>query len=289
MIDRPRVALIGHVTEDVFESGIKPGGCVTYASCVLHRLGCQVELHTSCAPDWTHPIADEHLEVHRLESSVTTRFRNDFRSDGTRSQTLIQRAEPLQTIDAREFDWLHIVPVLDEVDLDAWMPRLVRARATSTRVSVGLQGFTRHAAKPLPSTVGHLCIDRRAQWLDSIDMIFASEEDLQGQPELLDELVARVPTVMLTLGERGARVWQHREQTCEVGVFETLATDPTGAGDTFAAAVVGSLANGRSLESALRCGAAFASLVIESTGISGILRDAGDAELHARERLIEVV
>src|SRR5690606_24497023 len=98
----------------------------------------------------------------------------------------------------------------------------------------------------------------------------------RGQGDLLDRLVAAVPLVVFTHGERGCELIARGRTAARVGVFPTREVDPTGAGDAFAAGFLLALARGAEPVDAARLGAAAASIVIEGRAGEALPR-AGEA------------
>ena len=103
--------------------------------------------------------------------------------------------------------------------------------------------------------------------------IFLSQEDIDGYADssLLKKLTTHVPIVAVTLGEQGAKV-HLGEEILTVGVREVQAVDPTGAGDTFAAAFLFALAKGETPADAAKLAAAAASIVVEAKGPAALPR-----------------
>ena len=105
-------------------------------------------------------------------------------------------------------------------------------------------------------------------------------EDLIGQGDLLERLVAYVPIVACTYGRDGADVYVDGRPT-RVGTYPADDVDPTGAGDTFAAGFIYGVASGLDPLRAASLGAASASIVVEEVGGRAIPRIASDARLRA--------
>jgi sugar/nucleoside kinase (ribokinase family) len=158
-----------------------------------------------------------------------------------------------------------IAPVMAEVDHKKW--RAIRGKKIT---ALGLQGFLKHAPrtdlsqKRLVVPTGD-AFDK--QLLDGVDAVFFSEEDMAlfGPAGLLDDLLSTVNLVFMTRGEKGCSVFSNRG-SFDVRTYQTNAIDPTGAGDTFAAAAALALAAGGSPRQAAGIGAAAASIVVEGMG-----------------------
>ncbi len=255
----PRVLVCGHVTLDRYGDTVLPGGSAYYAGQAYRALGARVSVVTAAGPDFPS-AALTGVEAQVAPAPRTTAFENRYAADGRRSQTVGAVAPPLDPTSLvaswRAVDVLHLAPVIGEVSLRAWR-EAVRARI----VGVGLQGFVRAV---LPG--GEVAQPRwefEPSDLAGVSAVCVGEDDLTGQGDLLDRLVAAVPLVAFTKGEHGCELIA-RGRTQRVGVFCTRQVEPTGAGDVFAAGFFLGLARGATPVDAARLGAAAASVVVEA-------------------------
>jgi hypothetical protein len=184
-----------------------------------------------------------------------------------------------EVLDAKwgKSDAVFLAPVFGEIDLAAWIGAL-----EGRTFGLGLQGFLKQAGELHPEIAGRRHVVARPfeidpQLLAQVDAVFLSEEDIEvfGSENLLDDLRRSVPLVSVTRGERGAVVYRG-DETLEVGVAQCEVVDPTGAGDSYAAAFLFALARGDSLPAAARLATAAASIVVEAQG-GGSLHRVGDA------------
>jgi 1D-myo-inositol 3-kinase len=262
------VLVCGHVTLDRYGTSLLPGGSAYYAAHAYRGLGARARVATAAGADFPEREALAGLEVSLELSRCTTTFVNVYAPDGTRSQR-VEAAAP--ALDPRrlpvawaEPDLLHLAPVLGEVDAVAWCSA-VPARF----VGIGVQGWVR-SVKPDGRVT-----ERPWTWegagLEGIDAACLGEDDLRGQGDLLDRLVAAVPIVAFTHGVRGCDVIV-RGRTHRVGVYPAQEVDPTGAGDVFSAAFFLALASGADPAEAGRLGAAAASIVVEGRGGEALCR-----------------
>jgi 1D-myo-inositol 3-kinase len=252
------VLVCGHVTLDRYGEALLPGGSAWYASHAHRGLGARCRIATAAGPDLP-PDALAGLDAEVAPAAETTRFVNAYAPDGRRTQRLEAVAPPLDPgrLPAawRETDLLHLAPVIGEVDLMAFRAA-VRARV----VGLGVQGWVR-ARAPDGAVV-------QPPWrfdpadLAGVDAVCLGEDDLRGQGDLLDRLVAAVPIVAFTHGERGCELVV-RGRTTWIGVHPAREVDPTGAGDVFAAGFLLGLARGADPVEAARLGSAAASVVVE--------------------------
>jgi sugar/nucleoside kinase (ribokinase family) len=208
------------------------------------------------------------VQVHSGEASSTTVFGHGYDRSGARELTLLDRAPDLSPDDVPE-EWrrvgvLHVAPVMAEVSAD--VVSVVRADF----VGVTAQGWLRRvgangrvAAGPWAVPEG---IVRRS------DAVVVSDEDLRGSPSLSSGLAALAesgPVVVLTHGAEGATAW-HAGRVWRQAACPARAVDPTGAGDTFAAALFVRLWEGADLRAALGFAAAAAAFAVEMRGAGGL-------------------
>ena len=275
---------VGQVTHDRYGDAIVPGGCAFYGARTFAALGARVGLVTSVGTDFACDDGLAGIEVLRQTVGETTIFLNTYPDDGPRIQWNERAAPPVTptplTAGWRRPDVLFLAPVFGEIDLAVW------TAAVEPRVAgIGLQGFLKQPGAPHPEVSGRRAVVRRPFDLDAgllarFDAVFLSAEDIEvfGDAELLPRLRAAVPLVSLTLGERGSVVYRG-DQELRVGVVPTRVVDPTGAGDTYAAAFLFALARGADPVDAARLGAAAASVVVEGQGGATLARV---AEARAR-------
>src|SRR6185503_13184471 len=91
----PRLLAVGHVTFDLREGREVLGGSVSYAALTAQRLGWTAGVLTAAGADFDPARELPGVEVFVSPSSATTRFRNLYDEDGTRRQSLVARADPL--------------------------------------------------------------------------------------------------------------------------------------------------------------------------------------------------
>ena len=98
-------------------------------------------------------------------------------------------------------------------------------------------------------------------------VLFLSEEDLGGGPDagVPADWLSATPITVLTAGWRGARVHEGG-RWYDVPAVPVEEVDPTGAGDSFAAAFMAALDDGADAAEAARFAAAVASFVVEAPG-----------------------
>jgi sulfofructose kinase len=118
---------------------------------------------------------------------------------------------------------------------------------------------------------------------DQVDHLVCSERfavEATGRPEpqqALAQLASRIPTVVITLGQRGL-VWQHGSQKGTLPAFELLTVDTTGAGDAFHGAYCAGVARGLPFEQCLQFASAAGALCCTRLGARPGLPRRSDVE-----------
>ena len=265
----------GHVTHDRYGGAIRAGGSAYYGAKVFEALGARSRLVTVVGEDFSANDELAGLAVSRAVSGHTTSFENEYPENIPRRQWVhaVARgvAPDLLPPDWRRSDVLFLGPVCGEVDAEGWL-----SAAEAKVVGFGIQGLLKqpganvaNGKRPIVKrpVAANLAAFRRVR------AAFLSDEDLSllAPDGFLAALRSVVPIVVVTRGASGATIFQgggeHR-----VGVFPTRAVDPTGAGDTFAAAFLFALARGDSVLDAGRLGAAAASIVVEAEAGTALSR-----------------
>ncbi|MBV9786650.1 MAG: ribokinase [Chloroflexi bacterium] len=255
--------VIGHICADLQPDGsTRLGGTALFAALTAHCLGLRTAILTACAPDFDLSAIPEGVQIFRQPSPETTIFENRYHADG-RTQLLHARAE---TIDLRYVPdaWLdapivHIAPITQEV------PDTVAALFPQAQIGVTPQGWIRTVQPDKIVTTAPN--DLLALPFTGVRIVILSEEDVQSDEPLVEQLAQRIPILVLTRAERGATVFVSGVPT-DVAAFPAKVVDPTGAGDVFAAAFFMALQQGQLPVAAARWACAAASYAIEGPGIS---------------------
>ncbi len=230
------VLLIGHMTVDLLPTGRMLGGTVSYAAPVYAAFGHRVGVLTSVAYDEAllgHLLP--HCELVSLPAEDSLTYENVY-SEAGRQQFVRATAKPLRydhvPIGWNDAPYLHMGPLAAEID----PLELARNFPEATKM-LTLQGMLR-------------CWDadglvKFRSWFDaealkSIDIVVYSEEDIRLYPQLTDQLRRICKHVVVTNGRDGGSYYH------DGGVmrYESIAVQPvdlTGAGDVFAAALLGGL------------------------------------------------
>jgi sugar/nucleoside kinase (ribokinase family) len=257
------------------------GGSVSYAALTAQRLGWDVGVLTSAGPEFDPARELPGVATFVQRAERTTRFRNDYAEDGTRTQVLLARSEDVDLTplppDWRDPDALLLGPVAGEIG-----GRMALAFEAGVVGAIG-QGWLRAvdeegriSPRDWPEPRGDL---------EGVHVLFLSRHDLP--PERSPELLAHVPMMALTKGWRGLTL-HTREGATDVPSLPRTEVDPTGAGDVFAAAfLVRYHEVGDPLQAAVFA-ACTASCAVEGVGASSLgSRDEVLRRVALRERFLE--
>lgn len=262
---RPDYLLIGHVTRDIVADGFVVGGTVTYAGLTALALGRRVAAVTSAGPDLDLPGALPRIRFNVQPARATTTFENVYR-DGHRQQWIRAVAGPIAAT-AIPSGWrrapiVHLAPLAGEFGTE-----MVQAVKSCTLLGLTPQGWLRSWDQ-----TGFV---RRSAWespedaLAACDAVVLSEEDVEGDWDILRAFARVARLLVVTQGARGCTVFE-RGRAWEVPAFPATEVDATGAGDVFAAAFfITLLCHGSPIVAAhyANCVASFA---VEGVGTSTI-------------------
>ncbi len=241
-----RIAAIGHLSRDIVD-GAPPraGGAVFYSARTLARIGADAHVAASCSGDHKDELLPEletfGLAVRWYESKATTEY--SFRYEGDRRimrQTAVGDPWlPSRAVDAAaDAAWVH-VGALTRTDFPG---ATLAALADGRRLLVDGQGLVRTAALGALRTDNEIGDVLRHVTILKLDAEEAEVLVGSSTPEDLRSL--ELPEVILTHGSRGAFVVT-KKLVEHVGAHEVRGvTDPTGAGDMFAAAYLSARAGG---------------------------------------------
>ncbi len=259
-----RALAVGHSTLDRYGDDLLPGGSAWYGARVFSALGADVSLHTAHGPGGDSNAFDG-LAVTRTPSEHWTVFTNRHDSQGRRTQHVETEASPIPPPASPPRptpDVLFLAPVFGELSLSAWVEAV-----PAPLVGMGCQGWLK-CRVPAQSDAGpSLVVPSRWPWSDAdlgrVHVACLSIDDVGGDSEILNRLIRIVPLVALTLGARGCLLFERGRGT-HVPAASASEVDPTGAGDTFAAALLMGLAEKRTPLDAARRAAVCAARVVEA-------------------------
>jgi 1D-myo-inositol 3-kinase len=279
----PRLLAVGHVTWDRLRDREALGGSVSYAALAARKLGWDVAVLTSAGPDFTAERDLPGVAVFASGSPATTRFTNSYGSDGTRRQLLSSRAGAIDLgclpDSWRDPDVLFLAPVAGE--LSGGMATAFEAGV----VGAGAQGWLRDfdaegnvTARDWPNAGVDLA---------GVHVLVLSQHDLPRAAERAREFLSCVPIVALTRGWQGLTLYT-RDGVQDIPTLPREETDPTGAGDVFAAALLVGYHETGDLAEAAAFAACAASCAVEGVGASSLGNRAEvERRLVLRQRLID--
>lgn len=275
----PDYVVIGHVVKDLTPHGYTIGGTATYAGLTARRLGYATGILTSYARDLDTSGHFAGTEVINLPTPVTTTFENIY-TDDQRHQYIHAVAAPIPA-EAVQHSWrgssiAHVGPLVAEVS-----PDIVEIWDESTLVGVTPQGWMRRwdgGGRVRPRRW-----DAAVAVLRRADVLILSKEDVAGFEDEIERLAGLARLMVVTRGWAGATLYIAGEPTHHPGL-EVQETDPTGAGDVFAAAFLIRLHETGDPHAAARFANGVAGLSVEAPGVAGIPCRA-EAEAALREQL----
>ena len=251
--------MIGNLSRDVVGRGPpRVGGGPYYAARALRLLGRRAALAVRCSRDdraaFLPPLIALGLPVAWRATAETTTF--SFHYEGERRLMQVEAVgEPWTPEDVRGWardalgraDWVHAAPLLRSDFPAATLAELARGR----RISFDGQGLVRRPE------VGPLQLDAEfdPDVLRYVSILKLAEEEAQVLVGGLDEASLTglgVAEVVVTLGSRGSVVLAGGRLEHMTARPVTGLVDPTGAGDAFAVAYLGSRAGGHAPASAAR-------------------------------------
>jgi hypothetical protein len=253
--------LIGHITADIVPEGRAIGGTVSYAVRTAHAFGLRIGVLTSAAHN--EPLLEElrpYAEIIHIPADDTTTFENIYKPEG-RIQYIRGVAAPLVPsllpLAWRDTPLVHLAPIADEVD--SGFADLFE----ESKTMVTLQGWLRRW-----ETDGRVRFKRwhDAQALKTLDLVVLSVEDIVEAPEMQAELAGAGKHVFITEAEHGGIHYDHstprRYPTPQVEV-----SNPTGAGDVFAASLLAAWHKLGDLDKAARVAATLAAKSVTRVGL----------------------
>jgi sugar/nucleoside kinase (ribokinase family) len=266
----PEYVAVGHITQDVRDGGLVFGGTVTYATVTARNLGHRAAILTALGPaaQRTDGFASLYrdIAVCAVPSDDTTIFENRYTPAG-RVQYLRSRARTLDpealSLDVLRAPIVHLAPLTQEVPAT-----LLAHLPADSLVGVTPQGWMRQW-----DDRGLIAPARWAtaeQVLARADALVFSEEDTGGDVALAQEYVSLARLAVITRGARGCTLYVRNARPLDMPAFPAHESEPTGAGDVFAAAFFLTLAATGDPEQAGRFANCVASFAVEAPGTEGI-------------------
>ena len=278
----PRFLAVGHVTRDQRSGGDVLGGSAAYAALTAQNLGWEAAVLTAAGPDFEPERELPGVTVFLQRAAATTRFVNTYDEDGTRHQVVTSRADDIALSvlpdDWRRPDALLLCPVARE--LDGVGASALEAGAVGAVAQGWLREIDEDGDVSAREWVG------AGRELLGVHVVFLSEQDLPEAEKGARAFLRHVPMVALTRGWRGLTLLTHQGEH-EIPSLPRTESDPTGAGDVFAAAFLVGYHETANPQDAAAFAACAASCAVEGVGASSLgSREEVLRRIEMRERFL---
>lgn len=265
--DRVDYLVIGHVVRDIKGKGFQPGGIVTFAAITAKNLGYKVGVVTSTNDlKLIEAFRDNDISVHVIPAKSSTVFDNIY-IGAARTQRILSVASPIVAEHVperwRKTSIVHLGPVAQELSTN-----ISKIFPPQTLIGITPQGWLRRWDKN--SLVSFEPLGKANKVLKNASVIITSLEDFGGNDKELQKIIANASTVVVTLAEKGALLYQEGKHKGSFSSRPAKVIDPTGAGDVFASAFLIRLLETNDHREACRFANIVASLSTEGKGIKGI-------------------
>jgi hypothetical protein len=246
--------------------GPRLGGAAAFAGLLARGFGHPVTILTAIDDAFPYLGDLAGISLRRAPSGERTRFRNHYRPDGSREQTILSRAAEIPGAAIRDAvrdlppgSAVLYCPVADELEGRGPLPRPRGRGALAGAVPQGL--FRRWDPAGRVAARWSAEVPARLAGLD-----FASV----SETEFPEQMSRSVPLLAVTRGRLGAVLHRPRRPPLTIPASPCAEVDPTGAGDVFAAALLAGLWRALPLEHAAGLAAAAAAISVESFGTAGV-------------------
>lgn len=255
--------VIGHLTRDLLDGLEIIGGTAAYSALTAQALGLKPGIVTSWGEDL--PLGKlAGIPILNIRNEDTTTFRN-VNTDRGRTQIITKVASELKFQHIPE-KWLsanivHIGPVANEINItmvQGFSSGLIGITPQGWLRQWDLQGYVTRIDDLFDISILHRS-----------GAVVVSMEDVMGDETWIEALANVCRVLAVTEGSLGVRVYWHGD----VRRFkppETIAVDPTGAGDIFATAFFTRLYTTRDPWEAARFATRLAAVSVTRSGLDGI-------------------
>ncbi len=256
---------VGHIVHDVAPGGYIIGGAASYSSITVRNLDLKAKVVTAVGGDFRkdNPLLKD-IEISYKISDSTTTFHNIYEA-GKRRQFLLNVADKIFAEDVpaewKDAEIAYLCPVADEVDVsvvDCFPNALIGATP---------QGWLRRWDES--NRVYCKRWDTASEILPKVDILVLSDEDIAAFPDELDKYIELTKIVVVTKGKDGATLYQDGK-VIDSSAYLVDETEPTGAGDVFAAAFLVKYCQTRDVIETLNFAHCVASFAVEAEGTKGI-------------------
>jgi sugar/nucleoside kinase (ribokinase family) len=221
--------VVGHITADLTNSGVRIGGTAAYSGLTAKALGLRSGIYTSFAED-LDPLPISSLWIHNIAANHSTTFKNV--SNGVdRTQYLYQVAAQLTMDEVPIFfpppAIIHLGPVANEVD-----PKILTVFPDSLKCLTP-QGWFR-----ITNDNNEVEQQIREDWehfFIQSDVVVISQDDVQKDEDCIARMASVAPVFVVTENYKGARVYWNNDARY-INAPKVIYNNDTGAGDIFAAA-----------------------------------------------------
>jgi sugar/nucleoside kinase (ribokinase family) len=247
------LAVIGHLARDVVDGGEpRLGGAPWYGGRALRVLGQPARIAAKCGETdrraFLNKLASLGIPVHLVCGGSTTEFAIDYGGE-ERTMTVGAVGEPWTPEEAEEAvrpaEWVQVAPLLRS----DFPVETLQALARGRRLLLDAQGLVR------VSQTGPLQLDTNFDRavLEHVSILKLAEEEAVALAGTIDDVASLdVPEIVVTRAAQGCTVFARgRREQIPARPLEEI-SDPTGAGDAFAAAYIAARAAGHRPASAAR-------------------------------------
>jgi sugar/nucleoside kinase (ribokinase family) len=272
--------VIGHLTEDVTNTGPRLGGTAAFSALTARSLGLRVGV-VSAFGEETSLKALEGIPVIKISSSHSTTFENIYTGD-QRTQLLYHQAASIRVENVPEV-WrktpiIHLGPVAQELGAD-WFEALPKDFSTSL-LGITPQGWLRTWDKD--GRVTPCKWELAGNLLPLAGAVVMSREDVLGDDELIESMAHNTRLLVVTEGSAGSVLYWNGDRR-RFRAPELVELDATGAGDIFATAFFVRLYNTRDPWESARFATQLAARSVLRPGLNAI-----PTSLEIEECLMEV-
>ena len=256
---------IGHCCHDKVENGFILGGAVSYASSIANALDVKSTILTSVGEDFRflEYFKNRNITFHNIPSEKTTVFENKY-IDGKRIQYIHSRAENITPTDI--YTQLAGIPLVLIGSIAREIDFSIVKKFDNAFVAAIIQGMMRDWDEQ-----GRV-FSKKMNWasLADLDLVFISDDDMEGMESEIPHIVSEVGHVVLTHGKDGATVF-HEGKEHFYPSFPTNEIDPTGAGDTFSTVYLLNFYETKNIDQAIINAHCAASIMVEGKGLANSL------------------
>jgi sugar/nucleoside kinase (ribokinase family) len=255
--------VIGHIAADITPMGLQLGGTVSYAALTAQALGLRVGIVTSSAAD--APLAAlAGIPMVNVPAEHSATFEN-VKTASARKQTIHYLAAPI-LLDHIPQNWrsasiVHLAPIAGEFDSD------LAENIHGSLIGITPQGWLRTW-----DTNGQVSVSgwkNSEKALRRAAAVILSEEDVNRNLELVEEMARHARILCLTEGAAGAVLyWNGDCRRFRPPLMNEV--DGTGAGDIFATAFFVRLYQTRDPWESARFATQLAARSVTRIGLNGI-------------------